>query len=271
MLENAENRYKFGQAPQQDLLQAKVEIGRQGEQQLRLERMRQVAIARIDTLLNLRPDAPLPPPPAQMSVGDSLPDASVLRAAALARRPDLQALANHIAAEEASLRLACKEYYPDLEPFFMYDRFMGNTSSSRDLATMIGVRLNLPVRRARREGAVAEAQARIARRRAELTSRVNQANFEVQQAYEQVRESERVVRLYENKILPAARLNVSGAQSAYVTASIPFLSLIEAARGEVEIRAKYFEAVADYFRRRAALERAMGGPLESVPAFLTPK
>ena len=260
--QNAETRYRLGSVPQQDVLQADVEIGRQQEQQLRLERMHRVAIARINTLLNMDPDALLPPPPAQLSVADALPDVSALRATAVARRPDLQALADHIAAEEASLRLACKEYYPDLEPFVMYDRFMGNTTSTRDLATMVGVRLNLPVRRARRDGAVAEAQARITQRRAELAGRVNQVNFEVQQAYEQVRESERVVRLYESKIGPAARENVKAAQSAYVTAKIPFLSLVEAQRSEVDTRARYFQAVADYFRRRAALERAVGGPLD---------
>jgi outer membrane protein TolC len=264
--QNAETRYQTGLVPQQDVLQADVEIGRQQEQQLRLERLRRVAVARINTLLSLPPDAPLPPPPAQISVTEAPADAGSLRAAAVANRPDLQALADRIAAEEAALRLACKEYYPDLEPFFMYDRFMGNTTQSRDLATMVGVRLNLPVRKARRAGAVAEAQARIQQRRAELDSRVNQVNFEVQQAYEQVRESQNVVRLYENQIRPAARENVKSAQAAYLTAKIPFLSLIEAERSEIDIRQKYFEAVADYFRRRAALERAVGG----FPVALSP-
>jgi outer membrane protein TolC len=257
--QNAETRYQTGQVPQQDVLQAEVEIGRQQEQQLTLERRRRVAAARINTLLSLPPDGPLPPPPGRLAAAEAPLDAAVLRSAALGNRPDLQALADRIAADEAALRLACKEYYPDLEPFFMYDRFMGNTTQSRDLATMVGVRLNLPIRKSRRAGAVAEAQARINQRRAELDSRINQANFEVQQAYEQVQESAGVVRLYENKILPAARENVKSAKSAYITAKIPFLSLIEAERSEVDIRQRYYEAVADYFRRRAALERATGG------------
>ena len=138
-----------------------------------------------------------------------------------------------------------------------YDAFW----QERPLRTMLGVRLNLPVRLARRDAAVAEAQARVAQRQAELARLTDQANFEVQQAYEQVRESERVVRLYEATILPAAEANVKAAQAAYVTGRIPFLSLVEAQRGVVGLRDRYYEAVADYFRRRAVLERAVGAPL----------
>jgi cobalt-zinc-cadmium efflux system outer membrane protein len=257
--QNAQTRYQTGLVPEQDVLQADVEIGREQDRRLELEQMRQVAVARMNTLLHLTPDSPLPPPPTQLQVTEQLPDAQVLRATALARRPDLQALADRIAAEEASLGLAHKEFYPDFEPFLMYDRFMGNLSENRDLATFLGVRLNLPVYKGRRYGAVAEAEARIAQRRAELARLTDQVNFQVQEAYARVQRSERSVRLYRDTILRAAEANVKAAQSAYVTGKTPFLSLIEAQRNAVGLRDRYYEALADYFRRRAALERAVGG------------
>ena len=119
------------------------------------------------------------------------------------------------------------------------------------------------VRLARREGAVTEAEAHIAERQAELARQTDQVNFEVEQAYAQVLESERTVRLYEKTILPAARQNIEAAQSAYATGKIPFLSLIEAQRSAVGLRDRYYEAIADYYRRRATLERVVGGPLVS--------
>src|SRR5207249_2906813 len=127
--------------------------------------------------------------------------------------------------EEASLALACKEYCPDFEPFVMYDRFMGNNEESEDLAAMVGVRVNLPVRYARRQGAVAEAQARVAQRRAELDRQIDQVNFQVQEAHAQAAESAKLVRLYQDTILRDAQANVKAAQSAYVTGKIPMLSL----------------------------------------------
>jgi outer membrane protein TolC len=258
---NAQTRYRTGLVPEQDVLQADVEIGREQDRRLELDQMRRVAAARINTLMHLAPDSPLPPPPKQLDAPEELPDVQPLRAAALARRPDLQALADRIAAEEALLGLAHKEFYPDFEPFLMYDRFMGNVSDNRDLATQIGVRLNLPVYKKRRSGAVAEAEARIAQRKAELARLTDQVNFQVEEAYARLQRSERSVRLYRDTILKAADANVKAAQSAYTTAKIPFLSLIEAQRNAVNLRDRYYEAQADYFRRLAALERAIGGPL----------
>ncbi len=257
--ENAEARYKNNLAPQQDVLQAEVEIGRQQERELMLARMRQVAVARINTLMHLRPDMPLPPPPKQVELPAGLPAAEILRAAALARRPDLQALAARVAADEAALELTYREFYPDFEVMAAYDAFW--QPSERDLRPMLGLRLNVPVQKTRRHAAVAEAQARLAQRRAGLERQTDQVNFQVQQAYEQVRESEKVVRLYEKTILPAAERNVKEALAAYTTAKIPFLSLIEAQRNLIGLRDRYYESVADYFRRRATLERVVGGPL----------
>jgi outer membrane protein TolC len=174
-----------------------------------------------------------------------------------ANRPDLKALADHLAAEQAALALAQKEYCPDFEVMGAFDTFW----QEQPLRAQVGVRVNLPVRLARRDAAVHEAMARIAQRQAELARQVDQINFEVRQAYEQVRENERIVRLYEKTILPAAGENVAAARSAYVAGKIPFLSLIEAQRNRVALRERYYEALADSSRHRATLERAVGGPL----------
>jgi outer membrane protein TolC len=259
---NAETRYKTGLVPQQDVLQADVELGRQRERLLGLEQNRQIAIARINTLMNLAPDAPLPPPPVEIRVEDGLPEAAALRELALSRRPDLLALANRLAADQAALALANKEFYPDFTPFFMYDRFMGNTPSTETLAYQLGISVNLPVRRDRRFAAVHEAQARLNERRAALGKQVNQVNYEVQQTYAQVTQGGKTVRLYEQSVLPAAASNVKAAQAAYLTGKIPFLSLIEAERNLIGLRDRYYELVATYYVRLAALERAVGGPAE---------
>jgi outer membrane protein TolC len=257
--EQAKARYEKALVPQQDISQADVELGRQRERGLTLERMRKVAVARINTLVHLSPNAPLPPPPERLTLGDPLPAVEVLRARALSQRPALQALGNRIAAEEASLKLAQKEYCPDFEVTAAYDAFWQPPQQA--LQPQIGVRLNLPVQRERRHAAITEAQARIAERRAQLDAWIDQLNFQLQEAYEQVTESEQVVRLYEKTILPAARRNVEDARSAYETGKSPFLTLIEAQRNQVGLLDRYYEALADYFRRQATLERVVGGPV----------
>jgi outer membrane protein TolC len=253
----ADDRFRANQAPQQDVLQADVEIGRQRKRGLALERMRKVTQARINTLMHLLPETPLPPPPKTLELAESLPAVGELRARAFAQRPDLQALANRIEAERAALGLAYKEYYPDFEVMAAYDAFWQRPE--QDLRPMLGVRMNLPVYKERRRGAVGEAQARLAQRSAELASRTDQVNLQVQEAYEQVLESEKGVRLFNETILPAAIENVKAARTAYATGRIPFLSLIEAQRNLVGLRDSYYEELAEYYRRRATLERVIGG------------
>jgi cobalt-zinc-cadmium efflux system outer membrane protein len=258
--EIAQERYETVKtAAEQDKFQADVEIGRQQQRGLTLERMRKVAAARLNTLMHLPPESALPSPPEKVSLPDGLPPVDSLRSQALAQRPDLKALADRVRAEQASLEFARQEFYPDFEATAAYDTIMGN-GPTRDLAPQIGLRLNLPVRKARRYGAVTEAQARAAQRQAELDKETDKVNFQVQEAYEQVQESEKTVQLYEKSILPAARKNIEAARSAYESGKIPFLSLVEAQRNLVELQDRSYEAVADYFRRRATLERVIGGP-----------
>ena len=267
ILEDAQVRYQSSKDKEkvsiQEVYQFQVEIGKEQRRRLELERMHRVAKARINTLMHRDPEEPLPRAPKELKVAGEPRSFQELRQAGLVRRPDLQALSNRVAAEEAALELAYKEFYPDIEPFFMYDRFMGNASGSRDLATMLGVRLNLPVRRARRNAAVEEAEARLAQRRAELAKLTDQANFQIDQAYQEVREGAEAIRLYETKILEDAQANVEAAQPAYKTGLIPASNMVEAQRAVVELKDRYFEAVANYFRRQAALDRAVAMPLDS--------
>ena len=265
---DAEDRYTKGLAPQQDIFQADVEVGQQQERQVTLERMREVAVARINTLMHLPPDSPLPPAPVHSVAVAAIPETPALREEALASRPDLKALADHLAADQAALGLAKKDYKPDVEVMAAYDDFW----SERALRPQLAVRINLPTRLARRDAAVAEAQERINQRSAGLARLTDQVNLQVQEAAAQVRESDRVVRLYNDKILPAARQNIEAARAAYVTGKIPFLSLIEAERNLVTLRDRYYEAAAAYGQRLATLERVTGGEApEPTPTVVPPR
>ena len=259
--ENTEIRYKRGLVLQQDLLQADVEIGRLREREILLERQRKVAIARIDTLLHLPPSLSLPPPPKVLPVEGELPDPQALLTQALTQRLDLLKLGDQIKAAEAAVKLAYREYYPDIDAMAAYDSFWDNPLQRAQVA----MRVNLPVRLAKRRGAVSEAEARLAELKAQSARQSDQAGFEVQQAYEQWRESKRTVELFDKEVLPAARKNVDAAKSNYSAGRIPFLTLIEAQRSAVSLQDRYYEATADFFRRRTAVQRSLTGTPTTTP------
>ena len=259
----AEGLFATGKVKQQDILDLDVEIGRQRSRTVLVDRQRRVAAARINALLHLPPDADLPPPPkAIRAEDDQLPDPAALRTQALTQRLDLLALADRLRAAEASLELARREYYPDFDVMAAYDAFWEPNVGQR---AQVAVRINLPVRLARRQAAVAEAQSRLTELRAQVARQQDVAGFEVQQAYEQWRESLLTLRLFEKEVLPAARLSVKSAQAGYQTGDIQLGILLAAERNRADLQEQYYQATAEFFRRRTVLQRALTGTPAATP------
>lgn len=263
----AEDLYKTGRVKQQDVLVLDVEIGRRRNRSVLLDRQRRVAVARMNALLHQPPDTPLPPPPKEVKVEGDLPDPNALRDQALSQRLDLLALTDRIAGAQAALQLAHREYYPDFDVMGAYDSFWDNSGQR----LQAGVRINLPIRLTRRGAAVAEAQARLAELQAQFARQQDQAGFEVQQAYEQWRESLLTVRLFESEVLPAARLSVKSAQTGYQTGDASLLVLLETQRNLADLQDQYYQATAEFFRRRTVVQRALTGSPSTSPLPMPPE
>jgi cobalt-zinc-cadmium efflux system outer membrane protein len=264
----AEIRYTNGKSEtNQEMLQADVEIGRQEQRLIGLKRLRAVSAGRLNSLMHLPPFSPLPPPPETIPVPEEMPDPQQLLSTALNQRVDLLALKDRIAAADAAVKIAQREYYPDFDVMAAYDHFWTEQQQRPQLA----VRINLPVRLQRRAAALLEAQQRLTQLKAQYAQQTDVVGFEVRQVYEQLQESKRTVELYERTVIPAARNNVKSAQGAYGTGKIPFLSLITALRELVDLRDRYYEAVAELFRRRTVLERALSGSPSATPIPTSPR
>ena len=182
-----------------------------------------------------------------MSVEGEVPPVEYLRQVALQRRPQLAAEAAKIRGEEAALGLAHVDYYPDFTIVGRYDGFWENP----DQRPQVGMNLNVPLYHAKRDAAVREASYRLSQRRAEYRQRVDEVNNDVQSAYEMVQESTKTLRLYEQKILPAAKQNVDTARSTYTNAKLDFLRLLDSQRRYLMLQEKYREAEAEKIRRLA--------------------
>jgi outer membrane protein TolC len=252
--EIALNKYQANQATQQDVLQADVELATLETRRTELGRDQQLAAARINTLLHRPPDCPLPPPPAKIVLADALSAVESLQEVAVQSRPDLFASQSRIQAEQASLELANREYYPDVNVVGRYDGFM-----PENMRPAVGMDINIPLHNSRRSAAVREAENRVAQRRAEYQTLLDQVRYEVQAGYDRASQSQRVVNLYEQKILPAAQRNLESAQANYTADKIDFLRLVDAERQLNIQREMYYQSMADYHRRLAELDRAVGG------------
>ena len=251
--EIAWNKYQVNQTTQQDALQADVELAALESRQTELTRDEKIAMARINTLLHREADHPLPPPPVEIRPLDSLPPAETLQQTAAECRPDLFAAQARVRAEEANYALARREYYPDLSVVAKYDGFM-----PEDMRPQVGMELNVPLQRSRRSAAVREASERLQQRRAEYQERLDQVRFEVQSAFDRAAQSQRVIHLYEEKILPATQRSVESAVANYTSGKLDFLRLLDSERQVYSQREMYYQAIAEYHRRLAELDRAAG-------------
>lgn len=250
----AEIRYGTGRVSKQDALQAEVDVQLLEQRMIELERQREVARARLNELLHRSPEKPLPPPEREGPVEVELAPAKALIREAIDRRPELYALASRLRAQLARLGLAEKDFFPDLTVSGVYNSLW----QIDELRTMLGVGVNLPIWREKRHAAVEEALARIEALRAELASEVAQVRTEVQTAHERVREAERTLDLYDERLIPVAEENLEAARSAYQSGEIDFLQLLEAQRDLLNARLRRQQSVYEVQRRMAELRRAVG-------------
>jgi outer membrane protein TolC len=263
--ESAQSRYRANQVTQQDVLQSELELAELMRRKIELTRMQQVAIARINTLLRRWPDAPLPPPPADLGAPRQPADTNLLWQTALRQRPDLAALAARVQSEEAALELAYKNYMPDVDAFARYDTFWQPSSTQGPLRAQVGVAMNLPVWRQKLQAAVCEAQFRLNQRRAEFEQRSLEIQYEVVSAAQQVEESRQIIELYSTRLLPAAEQNVAASRSNYEVNKASFIDLALTQRQLISLRERQLEANVTYHRRLAELNRVTGGVVETVP------
>lgn len=256
----AEVQYAAGRAAAQDPLMAEVEAGMLAQRRIGLAAQQKTIAAELNGLLHRAPEAPLPPPPATLEPSP-LPDADSarLQSLALERRPEIASMRAGIDAARASASMAEREYYPDFE-------VMGEYNSMWDMPEhqwMTGVAVNVPLQVGARDAAVEQAEARTARARHELERMEDEVRVEVDRALTRLREADDVMRVFESRVLPAARSQVEAARIGFISAATPFVAVIEAERNLRNVQLDLEMARATLLQRRAELERATASGIEA--------
>ncbi len=248
-------RYAAGTAPQQDPLQAEVELAHLLHRRVVLDTARDTLVARLNALIHRRPELPLPPPPDELAI-PCLNDLNTthLQEQAVASRPELLALEAEIRARKSTVELKQLDSYPDFEAAGSFNS-MWNQSEHR---WMVGLAINLPLHRKRIRAGVAEAEARLQQLESERLRLEDEIRSGVQIAYKRLEEAHHVLELYRSRVLPAARDQVSAALTGFKTGGNSFLALIEAEKNQRTAQLEYEEALASSYRRRAELDRQIG-------------
>ena len=250
----AELRYASGSASRQDALQAEVETALLDHRQIVLERRRHEILARLNTLLLRTPDAPLPPPES-LPKPPAVPPLEQLRDLALGRHPDLRALAVRRQANQRREALAKRQFFPDLTLRTGYNSLWND--EQKRLSVEASINLPLPGKRRARLDQVRSEGLRLVSQWQSRRARILEV---LQRRYEEVMESEHVIRLYRQRLLPLAEDNLAAARADYASGAGDFVDLLGAEKHLSGVRLQLARSLSEHYRRLAALERLTGGP-----------
>ncbi len=251
--EISEARYKVGQAAQQDVLKAQVEVSRLLGRLAVLRPEVDAAQARINSLLYRPPETPI------ARVQDLAKPAFAwtmeqLYEKALANNPQVRMNRKEVDRGELQIALAKKSFYPDFEVGFSYFNRPG-------LPEMYGVmfRAKIPLYFWRKQRPELESAAsELIGRRHQYDATISTLYFRLKDPFLKTRADENLLELYGGAIIPQATLALESSISSYRVGSIDFLTLLSNLSTLLEYEVKYYEVMADYYKALAALESLTG-------------
>lgn len=257
----AEARVASGRGGVQDVLQAEVELAQLERERLMLETERVSINARLNGLLHREPGAALPLPPKELGLPAGPEATAQLESAALTTRAEQQSADARIRGAQAGAELAQRAYWPDFELMASYDS-MWDMPEHR---WMMGIAVDLPIQRSKRAADVETARARVAVARADRDRLVDTIRVEVARARQELDEAIATSKLYDARLVPAAKARIEAAIAGFSTGQNDFPAVIDAERGLRDIELAGARARADAWRRRAQLDRVTGTNAEGAP------
>ena len=258
-------KYAAGRISQQDVLKALVELSRVHDDVITFEQQEDLAAARLNTLLDREPDAPIGPltEPREQIMTASIED---LQRLAIEHHPELKRMRVQIERAQAGLAVTRQEYKPDYSVQAGYLLMPHMTDAW--LAKVAVTWPRAPWSRGAIDARVAGANAEVDTANAQLRSMERAVRLSVQDAYIRVKAAERRASLLRTTILPQSRQVLDVSRIGYQTDRVEFLALVDNERTLLSAELEYSRALNDLEQATADLEQAIG--TEVTPGMRTP-
>ncbi len=253
----ATQKYAVGQASQQELLHAQVELSKLHNSLLVLEQERFSNTAELNTLLNRLPAMPLGPVETLEYRPFSL-TFEELSQQALLQRPELKAATFLIEKSEQEKLLADKNFRPD----FMFEIMRWEVHGGPN-QWMANFKMNLPwVFADKYDSRIRQAAAEEAQARADQIALQKQTLFELRDLFTRVKTAEQLIGVYQSDVLPKAEQSLEASRIRYQAGTFDFLSLVDSERTLLDLQMEYVGALVLFWQSIAKLERVVGGELD---------
>jgi outer membrane protein, heavy metal efflux system len=263
----AEAKYKVGAVPEQDVIQAQVEVSQLAVQRVDLRKTRNTALGNLDALLDRAPRARIGRPEelAAKPLGTVL---AQLVDQSRAARPELKAEDYLVKARENSVTLARMGYLPD---FSVAGQYMGIANNGapgfikdgHDIWTAT-LGFSIPIWLDRVKAQLDEANAHLAQEKSNRRNVEDTVADQVQDAYERLTAAARKEAIYRTTLMPQTAQRIAAARAGYQTGIVDFFTLIDSLKSYEDVRMRHYETIELYQVAAADLSRAVGQPIKGI-------
>ncbi|MGH9345192.1 MAG: TolC family protein [Terriglobia bacterium] len=250
----AEARYRVGQGSQQDVLKAQLEETKLlPEIALRHQEVGTLE-ARLQQLLNRPADSPdltvetLTETPLSYTVDQ-------LMAHIRSGNPNVEAEQQRVRQQGLQVELAHKDFYPDFNVQYMYQR-TGLQFPAYYMLTF-GVQVPIHWRRKQRPH-LAQEVAELGRSRRSYEAQVQQSYFDVRDQYLAAETDAHVLTIYRQGLIPQAAATFNAGLAAYQTGREDFQTLLDSYRDVLNLDIEYWRTLAGHETALAQLEELTG-------------
>ena len=265
MIKAAQARIRVNKAKYNAVIMAQVELSKLSDAIITLEERRETVVAKINTLLNRPPDAPLGPPRAVTDVDVGLP-LSELYEVATQDRQELQQQHLRINRMSTMVELATRMAYPDPSTgTSTFEDRMRLSSGTGQAAAAFMTGRELDHRQSpwfgQRDAYIREVKTRVGAMNKTLSAMEDKTRFKVKQAHFGLDTAKRSIALYRQSLLPQARQALEAAGAGYRAGQTDFLTFLDAERTLLKFRLAEQGALRDHRTQLARLEQLAGHAL----------
>ena len=249
-----ETAYAGNRAALTDVLKAQAQSGQLQYDALLLEELERTEKTRLNSLLNRDPEAPVGPLAAEPErlLAYKLEELYPLAEANLEEIRIAQA---GVEKAQAMLSLTRYENLPEIS----FGASVGRQNGAQQVGVQLGVML--PIWPGKNAGRVGAARADVEKMRAMRVNQVNESRALVRDTWFRLQNSDRLIRLYRDDLIPQAARAVETGETWYRQGQGSFSDYVEAQSAWYNFKLALARAKADYGKFLARLERLAGRSL----------
>jgi len=253
--QSAEARYRSGAVNQQDVLQAQLEQTKL----LREITTNQLEKDKVQALIKQLLDRSQSSPDiesAELSETALPYTYEQLFASASAGNPELAELQVHLEKQQLQVDLAKKDFYPDFNLQYMYQR----TDPSQFRAYyMLTFSARVPIyRKHRQEPELAQAEADQNRSKSDYEAKSQQLALDLRQQFVSAEKAAELLQIYRQGLIPQARAELQAGMAAYQSTREDFQALLASFLDVLKLDEEYAQTLADHESAIAEMERISG-------------